>query len=171
MFEQDEPQSMREWSKTSDGWGSELTEHAVSMIFTRYCECLTLQWKPSPQIGACVERYLDKMRFNQQGNEVVEQVMNIRTDWVCSIHDFHQILQVFNTAMEAKPSGKNSQVVNTTMCSQWPNRILECWISLVFNTSEEGVEQWQQQLGADELDSGWPTPNMLSLIWYASGEI
>ena len=95
----------------------------------------------------------------------------VRAHWARSVHDFHQILQVFNTAMEAKPSGKNLQVVNTAMCSQQPNRSLECWISLMFNTSEEGVEQWQQQLGADELDSGWPTPNMLSLIWYASGEI
>ena len=171
MFERDELQLTREWSGTSDGWGSELTECAVSTIFARYCECLILQQKPSSQIGARVERYLDEMRFDRQGNEVAERVMNIRANWACSVHDFCQILRVFNTAMEAKPSGKNLQVVNTAMCSQQPNRSLECWISLMFNTSEEGVEQWQQQLGADELDSGWPTPNMLSLIWYASGEI
>ena len=171
MFERDEPQSTREWSGTSDGWGSEPTERAVSTIFARYCECLILQRKPSSRIGARVERYLDEMRFDRQGNEVAERVMNIRTDWVCSIHDFRQILRVFNTATEAEPSGKNSQVVNTAMRSQRLNRSSECWISLVFNTSEEGVEQWQRRLGSDELDSGRPTLNMLSSIWYASEEI
>ena len=42
-----------------------------------------------------------------EGMEQNEWWMRVRADWACSVHDFHQILRVFNTAMEAKPSNRS----------------------------------------------------------------